>query len=252
MQVSRSMRPPVPCSLVMTIWPSGLNLGQREAHVLQPWNVDEARVGDVAPAHLGRALEQVTHDHALPETLPVVGPPAEMVHERREEQCRVGHPPRDHHIGARLQRGQQRIRAQIGIGRDQAAVQAAHRLVGIQQGHVVFTHPGQYVVARHHGHAKAGQPELARDIQHRLAGGERIRRAHVGDDRDALPGAGGQHGAHALLQQRVVPLPWIAAAPQLGQGNRALGQAFEHQRIQSAALGQVLRGVDAVAGIAGA
>jgi hypothetical protein len=38
----------------------------------------------------------------------------------------------------------------------------------------------------------------------------------------------------------------------LRQGNRALGQAFEHQRVERTALGQVLRRIDAVAGVAGA
>jgi hypothetical protein len=42
------------------------------------------------------------------------------------------------------------------------------------------------------------------------------------------------------------------AAAQLRQGNGALGQAFEHQRIERTALGQVLRRINAVARVAGA
>ena len=124
-------------------------------------------------------------------------------------------------------------------------------LGGIKQGHVVLTHPGQHVVARDHGHAQAGKPELARHLQHRLARGERIGRAHVGDHGDPLLHASGQHRAHALFQQRVVTVRGILRTAQLRQGDRAFGQAFENQRIEFAALGQVLRGIDAVAGIAG-
>ena len=67
-----------------------------------------------------------------------------------------------------------------------------------------------------------------------------------------LPHAGRQHGAHALRQQRVVALLRVALPAQLRQRDRALGQALEHQRIESAALGQVLRRIDPVAGVAGA
>jgi hypothetical protein len=64
--------------------------------------------------------------------------------------------------------------------------------------------------------------------------------------------ASGQHGAHALGQQRVVTALRVVAVAQLRQCNGALGQAFKHQRVQRAAFGQVLRGIDAVARVAGA
>lgn len=67
-----------------------------------------------------------------------------------------------------------------------------------------------------------------------------------------MPHAGRQHGPHAGLQQRVVAVVGLAQAAQLRQRDGALGQAFEDQGIEPAALGQGLCRVDAVAGIAGA
>lgn len=101
----------------------GLHLGQRKAHLVQPGNVHKPRVSNVAATDLGRAPEQMADHDALPQALPVVRRPAKAVHERRQEQRRVGHTPRDHDIGAGLQRGQQGIRAEVGVGRDQAPVQ---------------------------------------------------------------------------------------------------------------------------------
>jgi hypothetical protein len=115
----------------------------------------------------------------------------------------------------------------------------------------MLAHPVQYVVAGDHRHAQTGQLQLARNLQHRLAGCQRIGRAHIRNDGSALLDAGRQDRVHALLQQGVVTELRIAAAPQLRQRDRAFGQALEHQRIEFTALGQFLRGVNAVAGIAG-
>ena len=232
--------------------PVSKHLGQRKTERVQLRHVHITRVGNVATADLRCAFEQVAHHNALPHALPVVGQPAEMVHQRGQEQRRVGHPASNHHVGTATQRGQQGIRTQIGIGRDQAAIQAAHRFTGVQQRHVILLHPGQYVVTHHHRHAQALQPKLTRNLQHRVAGCLGVGRAHVGDDGGALLHTGRQHRAHALLQQRVVPLPWVLHTPQLRQRYRAFGQALKHQRMQAATLGQVLRGVDTVAGITGA
>ena len=131
-------------------------------------------------------------------------------------------------------------------------MQAAHGFIRFKQGRIVRQHPRQHVVTRHHGHAQPGQSQFTRDLQHGLTGSERISRTHVGDDGDALLYAGGQHGAHAFAQQRVITLRWVAAAAQLSQRDGAFGQAFKHQRVELAALGQVLRRVDAVASVTSA
>jgi len=84
-----------------------------------------------------------------------------------------------------------------------------------------------------------------------LAGrGERIGRAHVGDDLDALGGAERQHRAHPLLEQRIETAFRVFHAGLLGERDRALAEALEHQVLDVALLGQFDRGLDAIARIA--
>ena len=65
--------------------------------------------------------------------------------------------------------------------------------------------------------------------------------------RDALAAAGGQHGPHPLVQQRVVAGGRILQLGALRQRDRALGQAFEDQVVDPALFGQLDGGLDAVA-----
>jgi hypothetical protein len=53
--------------------------------------------------------------------------------ERRQEQAGVGHPPCDHDVGRGLERRQERIGAEIGIGADQRPAHLAHGHAGIRQ-----------------------------------------------------------------------------------------------------------------------
>ena len=80
----------------------------------------------------------------------------------------------------------------------------------------------------------------------------RIGRAHIGDDLDAFCGADRQHRAHPLFQQRIVAAIGILHPRLLRQRDGALAEALEHQIIDAALFGEFDRGLDAVAGIAGA
>jgi hypothetical protein len=100
--------------------------------------------------------------------------------------------------------------------------------------------------------AKAVQAELAGDRRGLLRRCDRIRRAHVGDDADVLLRARAEDGAHARLEQRVEAGVGVAAPGLLRERDRPLGQALEHQHIERAVFGELDRGFDAVAGVAGA
>ncbi|MCY1530838.1 hypothetical protein D9M68_660440 [compost metagenome] len=104
----------------------GGHLGQREPHAVQIGHVHMARIGQVAAADLGRAFEQMSDQQALTQAVPVVRGPAEVGHERRHKERRVGHAAGNDHVHIGLQRGQQGVGAEVGVGRDQAAVQRTH------------------------------------------------------------------------------------------------------------------------------
>ena len=77
-----------------------VDLGDRERDS-QRIGVLPPRARVVAARDLAAALEQVADDDTGGEPVPVVPRPAELVHERRDEQRRVGDPARDDDVGAR-------------------------------------------------------------------------------------------------------------------------------------------------------
>ncbi len=93
-------------------------------------------------------------------------------------------------------------------------------------------------------------PERSGDLGGLAGCGERIGRAHIGDDLDALGGADRQHRAHPLLEQRIVTAFRIFHARLLGERDRALAEALEHQILDVALFGEFDRGLDAIARIA--
>ena len=110
----------------------------------------------------------------------------------------------------------------------------------------------EHVVADHGGDLQRRQAQRLRDLGGLARGGDRIGRAHIGDDLDAFGGAERQHRAHPLLQQRIVTAVGIFHPRLLRQRHRALAEAFEHQILQVAFFGELNRRLDAIAGIAGA
>ena len=94
-------------------------------------------------------------------------------------------------------------------------------------------------------------PSDLRDLGGLAGRGDRIGRAHIGDDLDAFGGAGRQHRAHPLLEQRIVTAVGILHARLLRQRDRALAETFEHQILDVALFGEFDRGLDAIARIAG-
>ena len=108
----------------------------------------------------------------------------------------------------------------------------------------------EHVVADDGGDLQRRKPERSCDLGGLARCGDRIGRAHIGDDPDALGGAGRQHRAHPLLQQRIVTAVGVFHARLLRQRDGALAEAFEHEVLDVALLGEFDRGLDAIARIA--
>ena len=157
------------------------------------------------------AFQKVADHGAAPYAKGIVRAPREAVHHRSDEERGIGDAPGDDHLRAACQRRQQRLRAQISVGRDDRIV-LAQRAAGFQCG-LAQVERGKDVVSGHRGDAQA-QAEPAGDLDDPPGGGERIRRAHVGDPH-AVAHARRQEQLHSPLEQRVVSAVRIAAPPQL-------------------------------------
>ncbi len=67
-----------------------------------------------------------------------------------------------------------------------------------------------------------------------------------------LRGAGRQHRAHPLGEQRIVAGSRIVHPAELRQGDGALGQALEDEVVEPPVLGELHGRLDPIAGVAGA
>ena len=76
-------------------------------------------IGMHAAGRLRAAFEDVTDQAAGGEPVVIVGLPAEFVHQDAERERAVGAAPGDHDVGAAIERGRDRQRAEIGIGGEQ-------------------------------------------------------------------------------------------------------------------------------------
>ena len=208
-----------------------------------------ARIGAVAAGDLARAFEQMAHHGAARHAVEIVGLPAVLVGGGRQKQRRIGDAAGDDHVGAGGERGQQRIDAEIRVGRHQPFVRR-QRPAGFEHA-IGRPHQFQHVVAGHRGDLDI---ELAAfgDFDDQVRRRDRIGGAHVGDQPHALLLDHRQQQFHAPREQHVVAFRRLLQLPQLRERDRALGEAFEPQVLQPAALGEYDRRLEAVAGEAGA
>jgi hypothetical protein len=184
-------------------------------------------------------------ERAGAERRPVVVGPAEGVAERRQEQAGVGDPSRDHHVGPGVERRQERIGAEIGIGADQWPADLADRQAGVRQRRV-GADQGAYVVALERGDLQAVQAEVARHLRGPGRGTARIGDPHVGDQPGAVRDAERQDGAQAPLEERIVAGIRVRHAIAMAERKRALADAFEHDRIELSLGDQVHRRVETI------
>ena len=228
----------------------GLDLGDRKAEPRQRRHIFVPGVGEVAAGDLAGALEQVPGDGDPAEHRPVVHREPELVDDRRREQRRIRDAAGDHDVGAARQRLDDRRGAEVGARGHQAVAERRRGRAELVEHELPGAHACQHVVPGDRGDAQRPQAGPARDLGHLGGGRHRVRRAHVGDDLDALRGADRQHGLHALLEQRVVALRWVGHARLLRDRDRALGEALEREVLDVAARGELDGWLDAIPGIA--
>ena len=227
------------------------HLGQREAEAGQVRHVLVAGIGEVAAGDLARAFEEVAHHRAAAQPGPVAHRPAECLDLGGQEHGGIGGPASDDHVRTAGQRLDDGTGAEIGVGREEAVAEGAHRLAQLVQGPVAAADHIEHIVAEHGSHPQAADTQLAGDLGHLAGGGHGVGRTHVGDDPDPLGPAGTQDGAHPVLEQGVVASGRVLHPCLLGQSDGALGQTLEDEVVEPALLGELDRGLDPVAREAG-
>ena len=92
----------------------------------------------------------------------VGGVPAEAMRDRRQKQGRIGEPAADNHVGPGIQRGHDRVGAEIGIHADDGHVDVGERARLVHE-RLIGRHQRGHVVAFDAGDLQALKAELARD-----------------------------------------------------------------------------------------
>jgi len=116
--------------------------------VTYAWDVLLARLGKVSAGDLPPALQQVAHDGALAQLVPVLQGPAELVDGGGHEDGRVGHAAGDDHVRDLLQRLENAIHAHVGVGGHDLARELGQGLVGLPHlGVHVLVNDGEQVLS---------------------------------------------------------------------------------------------------------
>jgi hypothetical protein len=173
------------------------------------------------------------------------------VHRRREEERRIRDAPSDDDVGAGGERLDDRLGAEVRIRRQHAVAEIRERASGFVDRQVASLYVVVHIVANDCRNLEPVQTQLSRDVAHQLRRGHRVRGAGVRDHLYAALCTRAEHRAHARREQRIITELWIAPKLLLRERNRTLGETLEHEIVERPVLGQLHRGLDAVARVAG-
>jgi hypothetical protein len=168
------------------------------------------------------------------EQIIILGTPAEFVDQRAEHDRAVDDPPGDDDIGAGIERGGDREGAEIGVGGQHAFGEGRP---GEHVAHALRAHIGRAIdqlVARHR-RDREREPRRRDPLLQRRLQPERVQRAGIGDDADALAGDLMEMRAEMDVEEiRRKAARRIGLAHPPEQPHRAFRQIIEHQIIEPA------------------
>ena len=211
----------------------GFDLGDREGDA-RGVRVFPPAPGVVAPGDLAAALEEMADDDAGRQVVPGVPGPAELVHERRQEQRRVGHPTRDHHLSPGGEGLDDRPGPEVGAGEQRIFWKT--ELAG----------PASHVVAHDRRHLEAARAERPGCADHGAPRGHGVDAPGVGDQPRAAVEDPGDGLLEVQGQVPRVPERLVALAVLLQDGEGQLGEGLAHE-VVDAGFEQVVDGGVAVA-----
>ena len=144
------------------------HLRDRVADVAEPRRV--VGVDPQAAGGLRAALDEVPGDRRRREAVEIVAEvPAELVRRRADRQRRIGDAAGDDDARAELQRLDDRLRAEVGVGADDLVADGRERFAGVEvvervPGREQFVEPRQQVVAGDDADSRFAEPGLREDL----------------------------------------------------------------------------------------
>jgi len=173
------------------------------------------------------------------EAVPVVPAPAVLVHERSEEERRVGDAPGDHDVGPLREGVDDRTRTEVRRCEQRrpgervergAGVDVCERLARVR---VQRRKAREHVVADHGRDLDAGDTELARGVDRGVRGGGRVDAAGVRDHLGATVGDERQRPGQVRGKIARVPARFVALAILLQDRKGQLGQRLEAEIVDA-------------------
>ena len=150
--------------------------------------------------------------------------------------------------GALPQRLDDRLGAEVGLGRDHVAAQGLHRPAVLEDGGAEAEHPLADHAAGDGGDLHPARAEPAQPLRDALRRALRVDPALVADDPGAALEAAGQHGPHPVVEVGVVSREVrIAPLADLRGGDGRLRHGLEAEVVEIAPLRVEPRGLDAIA-----
>ena len=218
-----------------------LHLDDREADVLEVRDGAPV-VRAISAGRLRAALHDVSRDDPRRQSVPVIGGPPELVHQRREDQGCVGAAASDDDIRAARERLDDRRRADVRVGRQHAVAHRCERGAGLHVRHLVaggdeLVDAREEIVARHDAHAEfLVVRRAARHLEQGIGAAARIHAARVRDYAHAAVEHRREHALHLRDEVARVSGQRIALHLLLQDRHSHLGQIVEHEIVDRPAL----------------
>ncbi|MCY1220159.1 hypothetical protein D9M72_321620 [compost metagenome] len=220
--------------------PVWLHIDKGESQPGQIGHILAARAGKATAADLSTAFKQMPGRRACRHARPIIVGPAVMVHGGRQIKRRVRDAPGHHQLGARAQRADNDVRAQVGIGGHHARQQFFQRTSRFHQAksRLIAQKVGD-IVAQHRGRMQRPHAFPLCKFMHQLGGRDGIGGPHIRNYLHPVFQRGRQHLAHAVHQPGGVAQLGVLQPRLVLAGHGTLGQALECQVIEPAAFGEI-------------
>lgn len=206
------------------------NLGNRKADVVEVRHVFPSRIGEIPSGHLRPTLKQVTNQNPGRQSVPIVGLPTKMCHQRPESQGGISDTPCDNHLRTLPDGIADGSRPDIDIAGNCFLFVEALPAVLSQRFGVGQADGGAHIVAFDQRNSQIGDIQLLSESGNRQRGSGWVGTPEVADDHYSCVNAFLQDRPQHLLEQWFVTLARIEASGHMSKRKRPFTDRLEDQR----------------------